>query len=664
MPVVDFEITQREPYAGGQAFGVFGPFEQVDGVLTFAVDPEHEANRSIVDLALAPRDDQGRVRFRADFSLIQPAEAGRGNRRLLVELPNRGRRRVVYVFNRVPASAQPARQPPPGDGFLFRHGYSVASIGWQWDVFGSDALMGLEPPYAEVDGEPIRGQTVVEIRPNDHRTTYLLANRIHKPLPTVDLDDPDAVLRVRDYEDGEDTVVPRSAWRFARENGGGVEASSEYVYMEGGFEPGKIYCLVYTTEGAPVAGAGLLAVRDVAGFLRRPSEMNPGPGEYDAVYAWGVSQTGRMLRHLLYLGLNVSEDGQMAYDGILPHVAGARRGAFNHRFAQPSDQSTPNWGHWFPFADEPSADLLTGRRGGLLDRLRERGAVPKVIYTNSSAEYWRGDGNLAHIDTGATTDLPEAPESRSYHFSGTQHGAGYLGQSRTNANDGGRARYDLNVVDYSPLLRASLINMDRWVTGGVEPPPSRHPRLADGTAAERRDVLAVFEQIPGVEPPDVQRLFYLRTVDLGSGEAGGVGRYPGVEGATYPSLVSAVDGDGNERAGVRLPDVSVPVGTHTGWNPRAPETGAPEQVVSMNGLTSFFPVTREQRAATGDPRPSLEERYGGRAGYLARVRDATEELVEQRYVLEEDADLVAGNAAARYDVAMAPAEAVAQPASG
>ncbi len=648
MAVVDFTVSGREPYADGVSFGDTGVYEQIDGLLTFAVDPEHAANRGIIDLDKAPRDDEGRVRFTADFSVVVPVDSACGNGRALVELPNRGRRRMVPVFNRAPASAPVSRIAHPGDGFLFKQGYTVASIGWQWDVAQSESMMGLNPPFVE----GITGQTIVEIRINDRRTTYQLSDRgIHTPLPVVSVDDPTARLLVRDYEDDEDTMVARDRWSFARETESGVEPSVEHIYMEGGFEPGKIYYIVYETDSAPIGGAGLIALRDVAPFLRTPSDINPTPGGFSAVYAWGVSQTGRFLRHFMNLGMNATEEGQLAYEGILPHVAGARRGAFNHRFAQPSNQSTPIWGHVFPFTDEPTSDALTEESGGLLAALRAANAVPKIIYTNSSAEYWRGDGVLAHIDTSANSDIQEAPESRSYLFASTQHGPGYIGQSRFNP-DGGGVRHELNVTDYSPLLRASLVNLDRWVTEGIEPPPSVHPRLDDGTAAEKSDVLETFRDIPDVLVPDVDRLFYLRTVDLGARSAEGIGEYPAKEGDYYPSHVSAVDADGNEIGGIRLPDIEVPVGTHTGWNPRAPETGSPEQMVPMTGTTAFFTATRSERERNGDPRPSIEERYEGRDDYLARIRAVADRLVADRYALEEDIELMVSNAAERYDAAV------------
>ncbi|MFP6680274.1 MAG: alpha/beta hydrolase domain-containing protein [Dehalococcoidia bacterium] len=648
MAVVDFTVLNREPYADGISFSDTGSYEQVDGVLNFAVDPVHISNRMIVDLDKAPRNPEGRVEFKADFSVVMPHDPDRANGRALVELPNRGRRRIVPVFNRAPASAPVARVAHPGDGFLFNKGYTVASIGWQWDVMRTDSMMGLEPPYAE----GITGQTIVEIRVNDRRTTYQLSDRgIHDPLPVIDMYDPDARLLVREYEDDEDSLVSREAWSFAQETGSGVIPSRTHIYMKDGFEPGKIYYVIYQTDRAPIAGTGLLALRDVAPYLRAPSHMNPTPGNFRAVYAWGVSQTGRFLRHFMHLGLNSTEGGEMAYDGVLPHVAGARRGAFNHRFAQPSNQSTPIWGHVFPFADQPTSDVLTEESGGLLDLLRIGNAVPKIIYTNSSAEYWRGDGVLAHIDTSGGSDIQEAPESRSYLFASTQHGPGYLGQDRFNADNSG-VRHELNITDYSPLLRAALVNLDRWVMDDVEPPASQHPRLSDGSAVEKAEVLATFRDIPDFVVPDVDRLFYLRTVDLGTRSEEGVGEYPAKEGEYYPSHVSAVDSDGNETGGIRLPEIAVPVGTHTGWNPRAPETGSPEQMVPMTGSTAFFSVTRLQRNQNGDPRPSIEERYEDRDDYLTRVRAVAEQLVSDRYALEEDIDLMVSNASDRYDAAV------------
>ena len=653
MPVADLEITLRRPFAEGVSFGAVGAYEQIDGRVSFAVDPLHEVNATIVDLGLAPQDAEGCVRFTSEFSLLTPVEADAGNGRVLVDVVNRGRARAIHLFNRTSVDDPPG--DPAGDGFLMRRGYSVASIGWQWDVPPDPDLLHLEAPHALIDGREIRGQTAIEIRPHRPQRTRLLANRVHTPYPAADLEQPDARLLVRDWEDGPDTELPRSAWRFARESNPDrgnslVEESREYVFLEDGFVPGKIYQLVYEAEGAPVVGCGLLALREIASLLREASTLNP-TGGFDRIYAYGISQTGRMLRHLLYLGLNVAEDGSVAYDGLLPHIAGGRRGEFNHRFAQPSQQSLPGFGHLFPFADEPAVDPYSEQTEGLFDRLRVRHshAVPKVIYTNSGAEYWRGDGALVHLDPDGTEDAELAMETRVYSFAGTQHTPGLLPQTTTAGGDGARPRYPTNTVDYRPLLRAALVNLDAWVSEGVEPPPSQHPRLADGTAVTRAEALASLPAVPGLERPDLERLWVVRTTDIGAEAEDGIGRYPAVEGETYPCVVSALDENGNERAGLRLPDLTVPLANHLPWNLRDPDSGAPEQIVPMIGSSHYFAPTKADRAASHDSRASLEERYDGSEDYLEQVEAAARALMDDRYVLEEDAATLLADAAARWD---------------
>lgn len=651
MAAIHFELTRRFSYSNGRSFGKTGPYEQIDGILTFAVDPAAEANRLIVDLALAPRDSDGHVRFTADFSVVKPVEPDRGSHRLLIELPNRGRRMVVNSFNR--AGAEASASAAPGDGFLFERGFTVASIGWQWDVYRDDVLMGLDPPMADLSGEADPGQNVVEIRPYKRESTWLLADRTHRPLRAARLDDPDAALYVKEYEDGEDKLIPRSLWSFARETGDGVSPSDEHIYMEGGFEPGKYYQVVYATKDAPVAGCGLLALRDTTSLMKfGPVAGMPELGRLDHAIGYGVSQTGRMLRHFLYLGLNVDEHGRKVFDGLLPHVAGGRMGSFNHRYAQPSNQSYPGFGHLFPFADAELTDPLTGRSDGLLKRLDAMRAVPKITYTNSSAEYWRGDGSLAHTDPDGNRDIEDHPDTRNYHFSGTQHGAGSLPQSREPAAEGALGRYAYNVVDYSPLQRAALVSLENWISNGTEPPPSVHARIEDETAVSRNTVLNTFDQLPDQVTPTRSKLWVIRTSDLGPRAGEGVGEYPPVEGDSYACLVSSVDSDGNEVAGVRLPDITQPVATHAGWNVRDPETGSPDDQVPMLGFTRWFPRSRAERESTGDSRRSIEERYESRDEYSALVRRDAEGLARDGYILEQDVDLVVQNAVDRYDAAM------------
>ncbi len=652
MAVIGVDIRARRPYADGQPFGQVGPYERIDGIIRFAVDPGDPMNGSIVDLDRAPRDASGKVTFWSDFTLLTPADAARGNGRLLFEVLNRGRKNIPRHMNRAPTAANPTDDAiDPGDGFLFRHGFNVAWCGWQWDVIRSAALMGLEAPMAMEQGRPIGGQTVVQFQPNEEHRTHLLADRVHRPYPVTDPNDPEARLIVQEWQFGPSTVIARERWQFAREESGQVVPDDAHIYYADGFQAGLLYTLVYRTGIAPVVGVGLLAVRDYVSFLRHgaPGQGNPIAGQAERAYGFGVSQSGRFLRHFLYLGLNLDEERRMVFDGIIPHVAGGRRGEFNHRFAQPSVQSTPGFGHLFPFADADFADPATGRVDGLLRRQRELGGMPKVFYTNTSAEYWRGDASLIHIDTSGTRDITPPDNVRVYMFSSTQHGPGSIPLSDINANDGCRGRHPFNALDYSPLTRAALMNMDAWVSQGKEPPASAHPRLVGGTAVRPEGLASRFADIPDATFPSPGRVLRISRVDLGPKAGDGIGTYPARTGALYDNFVSDVDADGNERAGVRMPDLEVPVATYTGWNPRHPDTGQPDQIIPMQGSTFPFAPTPEAHQP-GDPRLPISERYANREDYLAKVRTAAENQVAAGYLLAEDIGVVLQSAAARYDL--------------
>ena len=642
MPVVSVDIKSRQSFADGAAFGATGDYERIDGVLEFAVDPGNTRNASIVDLEYAPVDGAGLVRFASDFTLVAPRDPSKGNGRVIVEAVNRGRRRTIAFFNRGPTPPIDSDAIPEGDGFLLRNAYSVLSIGWQWDVYRSNALLGLDAPGISIEGQPVTGQACVEMRPTAQERTRLLANREHEPYPVADLNDPGATLLVRDWEDGPDTVIPRSRWHFP---------DPQHLTLEPGFQPGKIYYCIYTAANPVVVGCGMLAIREAAAWLRNASDGDLVHGGYERVYGHGVSQCGRLLRHMLYLGLNLDQDGRPVFDGLLPHVAGGRMGEFNHRFAQPSCQSNPGFGHQFPFADDTLSDPLTEQTDGLLLRLRELNAVPKIIYTDSAAEYWRGDAALTHIDGTETLDLDHAPETRRYLFAGTQHLPGDPDLMVGQGPDGSTGVHPYNAVDYIPLLRAALLNLDRWVSEGIEPPESMHPRLHDGTVVTQADYLAGSVAVPERSLPDPDRLWRIREIDVGPRAERGIAAYPVKEGRAYPQLVPAADGDGNDLAGIRLPDLTVPVGTHTGWNLRHPDTGAPEQLMSMQGSTHWFPATEAQRVAAGDPRPSLEQRYANREDYASRAREAATKLADDGYLLVEDIDLVVNSCLERYDCA-------------
>ena len=644
MPVTGLAIRLRRPLAGGRPFGDVGAYEELKGRLTFAVDPLHAANARITDLKLAPHNQAGRVEFAADVSILLPVDRRRASGRLLLDVVNRGNTVAVPNFNRAtrPLFGPDSDPDPPvdvGDGFLMRGGWVIASCGWQDDLPDLPGLIGLDVPDAlDEHGQPIRGRVYTQMQASRDVAEFLVSDRGHRPHPAADLDERDAVLVVRDQADGPSEVIPRERWRFS---------DADHIRLDGGFTKGRIYQIVYTAVGAPVHGLAFAALRDCVSWLKHgvAGDGHPAPGAITHAYAYGRSQTGRLLRTMIWEDLNVDEQGREALDGVLANVAGGMRGEFNQRFGQHSKDRPLMMSHLFPFTDLPESDLASGARGALHHRLAARNSPLKVMYTNTSAEYHRGDASLIHTDPDGKGDFAHGGNVRIYHFAGTEHGLGVWPPTdsqpapadATGAID--RSQSIRNVINYGPLLRACLVNLDRWVRDGVEPPPSRHPRIGDGTAVPPATLAAVFDRIPGAHYP--QHHAVPQRLDFGT--------LPPQPGPAWGSRVAAVDDDGNERGGIILPEIAVPLAAFTGWNLRHPEIGGAEQRLQFAGSTLPFARTRAAREQRGDPRPSIEERYRSREEYLGRVRAAAVSLVSQRYLLDEDVDVCLAAAGRLWD---------------
>jgi hypothetical protein len=441
---------------------------------------------------------------------------------------------------------------------------------------------------------------------------------------------------------GPRTVIDRNRWRFARvADDGAVVDDPERVWLEGGFEPHRFYELVYRTNRCPVAGAGLLAIRDFVSFLRHApaSEGNPCANGIDHTVGFGVSQSGRVLRQFLHEGCNLDEHGRRVFDGVFAHIGGGRKGEFNHRYAQPSVTSTPGFGNVLPFASVAS-------EGGLLDRQRAAGGVPKVFFVNTAWEYWRGDAALVHIDHDAMVDVADVDDVRAYFLAGVDHigSAPLMKSAMAIANP-------VNPLDAALPTRALFEHLQAWVCDDVDPPASAVPRLSDHTAVSRDVVLAQVETVPAARVPQVDLLHQEHVVDLGPEADRGIGRWPIVLGARLPAWVSAVDDDGNEIAGIRVPELAAPVATYTGWNPRKPVDGLPDVMYEFVGSCLPFARTKAERLDTGDERLSLEERYASRDDYIARAEAAADELVARGFLLADDRDAAARRAIAAYDAA-------------
>ena len=655
MSTTRLDILERKPYADGRSFGSVGPYERIDAIAHYAVDPTHIANEGIVDLTLAERGANGLVSYSGDMTLLKPVDPAGSNRALLMQVPNRGSRSLVRL-NLAQIDTVPTAEVASGDGFLFENGWAIAWAGWQWDVPRTPerTRIGLVAPSVPLAARKPTSQMQLRIQPNCAQRCFALTDQHvgdmgnHQLVRALDVNDPEAKLLVRASQYASPIVIPRTKWRFAKDVDGGPVEDSGHVRLDGGFELGLIYDVLYTPFDCPVVGAGLLATRDLASFLRY-DDASPLANGINHVIGEGQSQCGRFLRTYLHLGLNNDEADRTVFDGVLAHIAGGRRGEFNHRYGQPSVQPTPSFGHLFPFADEPQTDPYTGKTAGLLDAQRARGGLPKIFYTDTSSEYWRGDANLSHTDLGTSGDAGLPDNVRRYLFASTQHGPGGVPLGKRTRFSSVGANY-MNTIDYRPLYRAAITNLLAWVADGIEPPPSSYPRALDDTRRTRAELIEQLSRIPGLTTPNAELLTTMYPLELGPHAADGIGELPAKIGPNaYPDWVSEVDAEGNEISGIPMPDVSVPVATHTGFNPRHPDTGGAGQLLEYVGSTVPFPRDSQERQATGDPRLSLAERYSSRDDYLRQVREAAERLVEQRYLLARDVDLCVDLAAERYD---------------
>lgn len=655
MALEKLEITNKQLFASGQTFGDVGTYHQIDGIAHFAVDPAHQRNDIITDLNLGPIDANGKVRFTSDFSMLQPTDKQSGNHRILFDVVNRGGRTVISNFNNIERPSDPTAPLQAGNGFLMREGYTVVWSGWQADVPETPGLIGLRAPDATLsNGEELTGRILCQFQVNESSQVHYLADRNHLPHPPVDPDDPEATLLVLDHPNDQGETVSRDKWSFVRVEDPQIEPEPCHVYMPEGFEPGRIYQLIFNSKGSKLVGLGFAAVRDTVSFLKYETELdrNPCAGDIEYAYAFGISQSGRFLREMIYLGLNIDEQERMSLDGIIPHVGGAMRGEFNLRFGQPSKDVCFIIPELFPFTDTDQSDPVTGKSGSLFSRLEESGQTPKVMFSNTAAEYWRGDAALIHTNLETLEDAAEAPGVRRYMLAGCQHGSGAFPPVIVRPNDGIRGQLPFNSIDYTPLLRAMLTNLDRWVTSGEEPPASAHPSINKGTAVESSSLVAKFTALPGVQPPkrttNAMRLDYGPEAHLGRTTI-----LPPIQGEHYPAYVSDINEDFNEISGLRLPDLMVPVASYTGWNLRHPSIGNEDLVIGITGglagWTLGLPSTKEARINSNDPRLSIEERYASRDEYLQQFQQAIDLLIEERIILADDSQDLLQRAQEKYD---------------
>lgn len=637
--VTELIIDPPEPFAAGTGFGKAGEYQRIKGVAKGELDPALAANKVIVDLDKAPRNVRGMVEYETDVFILMPKDLSKGSGVLLYDVTNRGRKFLLHWINDAKSTSPGAINDPrlaehAGNGFALGRGHAIVWSGWDPDAPKANNGISIRVPVATDGGRPIvqriRDEFQIATRGPGDGSSYRLA------YPAATTDKSKATLTVRERESDKRVTIEPDRWEF-------TDIRTIRLLPAGSkFEPVKIHEIWYEATEPKVLGIGYAATRDLISFLRsaqkdgkdRPNPLAPPAGSKAQLktLAIGISQSGRYLRHHLDLGMNIDEKGRRVFDGVLAHISGAGKVFANHRFGMPNRTATQHEDRfypesWFPFGYRLELDPFTGKTGRLV---RQRSIDPKIIESNTSTEYWQKAAALIHIEPKGRGDADLPPNVRAFLIAGTQHGG------RAGLDDKpGLCQMPKNPHNPAPALRALLVALEEWVVEGKTPPASRVPRLRDKTAVIAGDVK--LPKVAGlVTPPGVNPLGPL--VDWVNP--------PATFDKTYAMRVPAVDADGNETSGLRLPTLAVPTATYTGWNVYK---AYPSELCDRDGTHLPFAKTRAERDAKGDPRLSLEERYKGKDDYVAKVRAAADALVKQRLLLAKDADIYVEQAkAARF----------------
>jgi hypothetical protein len=635
--VTQVTITATEsPAYGGKSFGAVGAYERITGRISGEVDPKDPLNAIIVDIGLAPVNAKGMVEYSTDFELLRPIDLAKGNKRLLYEITNRGRTNALSHFNDGKEETDLASAGDPGNGFLMRQRYSVLETGWDVSARSDGKSFTVTVPVAKnPDGSTITGPNTDEFvidkqaKPAQQRLTY--------PAATADKSKASLTVRLR-YEDNP-IPVPADGWDYVDAKLSAVKLTSGPFGGPGSFGPTALYEFTYQAKDPLVVGLGFAALRDIATFMRNAETddrgtANPLAGDVQRIYTFCSSQPCRTMRDFVQLGFNQPERAAgnmpMAFDGVLNWKGGGSGIYMNYRFGQPVRTHRQHIARWtpeyqFPFADVKITDTVTGKTDYRLRRCEASNTCPKTFEANSANEWWAKASSMMQTDSaGHDLDLDGVANVRYYLLSSLPHGAG---------NGPGICAQPRNPLRPNAALRALLTDLDQWVTSSVTPPQNRMPHAADGTLVPPLPQETYgFPHIPGVVFNGVHHtgdLFdYGPDFDKGFISV----QPPKLLGSPYPVLVPKADPDGNDIAGVRLPELTVPVATYTGWALRADGLDGCDAA----GQKIDFAKTKQARLASGDPRPSLAERYADHATYVDQVKRAAEALKNDRLLLDED----------------------------
>ncbi len=629
-------ISKTEPYLEGMQFGTAGSYIRITGQFYCETDPENPLNSIIQDIKLAPVNGKGMVEYVSDFVILRPADMSKSNGLLFLSLPNRGN-----MF--------------PADTTLLGRGYIYLWCAWQGDVLKGGNRLTMRVPYASENGVEIAGilrteyQVAESVKTLDLSAGFFNGNT-HYSYEAVSTDNSQCTLTRRILESDKRELIPNSDWAFSdcsktRFPG---DPAVKKISLRDEFQPGYIYELIYKAKNPLVLGLGFAAIRDISSFLRNElidESGYPNPladkgmteNPVKASIMQGVSQCSNFARTFLFLGFNQDENGRQVFDGVNAHI-GTRRISLNVRFGRPGGGGLQHEDHLFPGNDPPFTwsienDSISGIKGGILQKCIETGTCPKIFQTLSSSEYWQLRASLTTTDSYGTRDLTIPDNVRIYLFSGTQHSP----MDAADQMSGQRQNYN----SYYPYHRALVVALEKWIMEGKLPPESRYPTLSSGTLVPSSKESVGWPDIPGIqyngkvnEPPllDYGQQYDSRNV------TGVLTLEPPVPKSEqiYRTLVPKVDEDGNEVAGIRGINIRVPVGTFTGWALRKEGFGRGD-LSGLNGMFIPFKKSRTERKEAGDPRRSLQERYGTHEKYVAAIRKAAEALVAEGFLLPGDA---------------------------
>jgi hypothetical protein len=671
--IVRLEITNVAPAFGGRNFGEVGAYERVTGKAHGEVDPTSPSNAMIQDIALAPKNARGMVEYTTDIDILRPADRTKSNGILFFNIINRGNKGGLALFNTdIPGGSTNVGDNngliEAGDGFMQQQGYTMVWFGWQPDVVPGNNRMTMQVPVAKnADGSSITGTIRNELAARQPTTTIPLQSgwftTASKPYPTVSTDNKAALadgflptLTVRMRESEPRTIIPNTEWSFGScvANKPATTSDTELCYPAG-FKPGRLYELTYRGKDPLVLGLGFASARDLGAFLKASEKddsgtSNPAYVASAKAIVMGSSQSGRFVRTLIHLGFNRDEQGKIVFEGALPHIGGGLM-PLNVRFGQPGRATTFTNDHLYPGAEFPFAyasatDPLTGRTQGILDRCTATMTCPKIVHAATALEMWELRQSLGFTDPLGMKDIEEPANVRSYIMASTQHGPAQLPLPAKEPF--GACQQQPNPNPYSWTMRALLTHLTAWVKDNVEPPPSARPTIAAGDLVAPDQVH--FPRIPansygGVSRPAVKFIAEndpLHAQDFGTdynaADASGIisADLPKISTASYGALVAQVDADGNDLGGIRDVFIAVPIGTYTGWN-LFNKGFFEEGFCTLSGSFVPFASTKQERLATGDPRPSIEERYPTKDAYVAAFKKAASDLVSQRFLLPDDA---------------------------